>query len=340
MTKLFSIKYIQDGSGVPDAFIHNLTPCKVKPLVAFKEVHMKLSPIKKTIINSMARTFFVSAWAKKKERQGKTFLGQELMDVAPRTPRYVRDFSLMYAGGLGGLGSLLVHLDNAAWADVISDWESAGNMACPLRRWEHPELEKKVEELKTYEYVRDFSQCLAGHGVWFDNHARFKIDVHHVDGVIWLEPRKALALSAIEKTIINGMARAFFVSAWVEKQERKGRSFAGQELMDVAPSTPRYARDFALMFAGGLGSLLVHLNNAAWADVRATQEQMGGTLPEPFYKHKYPGLEECAEALKTYGNYAANFGYCLAMMGMGTGVSWFDDHAQFEINVPLVEAYL
>ena len=76
-----------------------------------------------------------------------------------------------------------------------------------------------------------------------------------------------MKLSSTEKTIVNGMACAFFVTAWADRQERKGKTYPGEELMDVAPSTPRYARDFALMYAGGLGSLLVHLNNAAWADV-------------------------------------------------------------------------
>ena len=148
-----------------------------------------------------------------------------------------------------------------------------------------------------------------------------------------------MKLSSIEKTIINGMARAFFVSAWAEKQERKGRSFSGQELMDVAPSTPRYARDFALMYAGGLGSLLVHLNNAARADIM----ELANISKWPKYgdmtEAERAALDEMVDGLKVEG-YASEFGHYLAMMAMGTGVSWFDDHARFEIDIHHMEANL
>ena len=145
-----------------------------------------------------------------------------------------------------------------------------------------------------------------------------------------------MKLSSTEKTIVNGMARAFFVTAWADKQERKGKTYPGEELMDVAPSTPRYARDFALMYAGGLGSLLVHLNNAAWADVLESEKLTAADVP---YRFKRPDLEAQVEALKRE-EYARTFGHYLAMQAMGTGCSWFDDHARFEIDIHHVEAHL
>jgi hypothetical protein len=38
--------------------------------------------------------------------------------------------------------------------------------------------------------------------------------------------------------------------------------------------------------------------------------------------------------------YARDFGHYLAMMSLGHGVSWFDNHARFDLKVPLTEFYL
>jgi len=146
-----------------------------------------------------------------------------------------------------------------------------------------------------------------------------------------------MKLSPIENVMIDGMARAFFVSAWADRQEERGKTagWSGNDLMDLAPKTPRYARDFALMFAGSLsGSLPVILNNAAWADVTE-----GLTLAEPFYRFEHPELEAKARDLQT-DEYARDLGHYLAMQGLGSGVSWFDNHAKFEIKIPYTEVSL
>lgn len=84
-----------------------------------------------------------------------------------------------------------------------------------------------------------------------------------------------MRLSDTENIIIDTMARAFFVSTWADKQDRlaeQGRKNQnpgpGGDWMDIAPRTPRYVRDFALMFAGRIGgSLLVHLNSGCGMDM-------------------------------------------------------------------------
>lgn len=148
-----------------------------------------------------------------------------------------------------------------------------------------------------------------------------------------------MKLSRTENIIIDAMARAFFVSAWADKQGHRGRNLAGQELMDIAPKTPKFARDFALMFAGQCGSLLVALNNAARADIMELSSISQWTAYGDMTETERASLDDMVEALKMDG-YSRDFGHYLAMMGMGTGVSWFDDHAKFEISVPHVEAYL
>lgn len=40
------------------------------------------------------------------------------------------------------------------------------------------------------------------------------------------------------------------------------------------------------------------------------------------------------------GEYAREFGHYLAMQALGHGVSWFDDHARFDLTVPHSEFYL
>lgn len=123
--------------------------------------------------------------------------------------------------------------------------------------------------------------------------------------------------------MIEGMARAFFVCEWSDNEERAGRLNypSGTELMDVAPETPRGAYDAAQRFAEHLEaanrtSLSVILWNASRADGN-----------DPWADYKIPD------------SYARDLGHYLAMQAMGHGVSWFDDHARFEIKVPYFEPH-
>jgi len=145
-----------------------------------------------------------------------------------------------------------------------------------------------------------------------------------------------MRLSATEKTVVSAMVRAKFVSDWADRQEERGKTYPGQELMDVAPRTPRYAFERALMFAGQLPNLHVVLNEAAWADTLKDYNLLPSTVP---YRWERPDLEEAAEALKT-DRYISDLGHCLAMQALGHGVSWFDDHAKFDIGIPHFEFYL
>lgn len=114
---------------------------------------------------------------------------------------------------------------------------------------------------------------------------------------------------------LEGAARAFFVMAYAEYADESGdedlpRASNGGDWYDVAPSNP----PFAYALAGELWAKLEALNHvnmhqllarAAMADAKAID--------------------------------AAEFGGDIAMQAMGTGVSWFDDHAKFEISIPRME---
>lgn len=124
--------------------------------------------------------------------------------------------------------------------------------------------------------------------------------------------------SSFRDAFLNGAARAFFVSAYadfVEDPERKGRRKyprpgPGEDWMDFAPPTPPNA--YAL--AGELWSELVVLNR----------------------KNMYVIFQLAAEADDGEID-VSDFGHYLAMEAMGSGVSWFDSHGRFDLEVPYME---
>lgn len=126
--------------------------------------------------------------------------------------------------------------------------------------------------------------------------------------------------NSIETTIIEAMARTLWGSAWADYQEQVlGRPPRG-EILDLAPDTPLEVTLAAYYFAGQLkqaNSRNMHflLRDAFAAD-----------LKRPITEHDVLSDE-----------YAREFGSDLAMMLIGSGVSWFDDHEKFELRMPLVE---
>jgi hypothetical protein len=111
--------------------------------------------------------------------------------------------------------------------------------------------------------------------------------------------------------IIDGMARAMFVCAWSDEEEQAGRSYPGEELLDVAPETPPEAVCEAWRLAGHFealnrGSLWVLLNRALRADGETSEEAQDNADEQ-----------------------ADDFGHYLAMRAMGHGVCWEDDHVDF-----------
>lgn len=131
--------------------------------------------------------------------------------------------------------------------------------------------------------------------------------------------------------IMNGMADALWVSAfayWVEsiggrrEAEKRGIDVpaGGEDWADVAPDVPEEAHTAARALAEALENdnacdLLDLMRRAGVIATRATAP-----------KQRYDMEQE-----------QRLFGWYLAMMAMGTGVSWFDDHPRFEIVVPSIE---
>ena len=145
--------------------------------------------------------------------------------------------------------------------------------------------------------------------------------------------------SSLDNAVIDGMARAFFVCAWADQQEEKGELYPGQQLMDDAPSTPDYAREFALQYSGRLlqangssySSLAPLLYLAAKADgINTDEDVMIDGEPSGFWE----------VSVNQWNNYAGEFGHYIAMQALGHGTSLFDDHKRFPLTVPSTEFYL
>lgn len=117
--------------------------------------------------------------------------------------------------------------------------------------------------------------------------------------------------------IVDGMARTFYVTAWADAMEEAGIGLSG-ELMDQAPETTPEAYELAEKAAR-------RIEDANHTDLESLYEKM---LELPQHPHR-SGRHETR----------FDFGYCLAMMYMGSGVSWFDDHPgdSTDLDVPYGE---
>ena len=116
--------------------------------------------------------------------------------------------------------------------------------------------------------------------------------------------------------IIRGIATILWASTWADHvAEVRCRSLSGCEITQVMPSIDEAAFRLAHRVAGRI-------------------EQVNYNLPSL-----------CAAAWRADGNsdtddspddeFAERFGECLAYMAQGAGVSWFDDHKEFPLEVPL-----
>lgn len=117
--------------------------------------------------------------------------------------------------------------------------------------------------------------------------------------------------------IFEQMARTFWVCAWADLEDECGDGIhAGADAMDLAPETPDACRAFALEQASalcgksGVANLGELLLRAAAAD---------GLSEE--------GID--VARIRRKWSYAEDFGHCMAMEIMGTGVAWTDDHEAF-----------
>lgn len=132
---------------------------------------------------------------------------------------------------------------------------------------------------------------------------------------------------------IESAARTIHVTAWAEYVEEHCKvcdrsevehnqllphafapkeSLAGVNLLDIAPPVSDLARIAGAMLAGHLC------------------EANGVSIPVLLHRARVADeIDGDADA-----SYAREFGHAVAMEALGTGVSWLDDHGEFELVVP------
>jgi hypothetical protein len=119
--------------------------------------------------------------------------------------------------------------------------------------------------------------------------------------------------SARDEDIIEGMARALFVTAWADYEEEEGRTYPGEDLMDVAPATPQEAVDAAEELYDTIES--------------KSKINLNTFTPPGFDEGEWSGL------------LAVELGHYLAMESLGHGVSWSDDYNDHGLKTPSVQSY-
>lgn len=130
--------------------------------------------LEKTLIDSMARTLFVCAYADQQESRAEDGLraklakgGEDWFDVAPKTPAIARDEALKLWGRIEERNyNMFSLLYTAAKADGMDP--NAFEFA-----WDE-------------EYVKSFGHYLVmgslGHGVsWFDDHKKFELTLPDIE---------------------------------------------------------------------------------------------------------------------------------------------------------------
>lgn len=149
-------------------------------------------------------------------------------------------------------------------------------------------------------------------------------------------------MSAIEIKIAESIARTLFVTTYadaVENGELKGHPGAsmGADWMDVAPETPAEFLHEAYRLIGRIEQI----NRMSLACLLAQAAKSDGVIYcEDLPDGSRRGLVEdanIADTARPQYTYVEQFGHYLAMQSLGHGVSWFDDHNEFELKLPYFE---
>lgn len=132
--------------------------------------------------------------------------------------------------------------------------------------------------------------------------------------------------------IRDGIAKAYYLTAWFDREQECGRTYPGQEISEVAPEKiPEKAYDIA----DALLARIEELNGAGldadfWfrgAMIADLQDRLG----------RKPTEDELEEAMDA--DTEEQFGWYTAMEAMGHGVSWSDDHVAVPLfKVPYFDA--
>src|SRR4030095_8165922 len=140
----------------------------------------------------------------------------------------------------------------------------------------------------------------------------------HPGSVGSIETGRGSVMSTIREEILSGMATILWGSAWADHaEEKRCTRLAGEKIENIMPDIPKEAREHAERIA-------------------TEYEKLNGCMLGDLYQRALvaDAKEETLTTPGSNGDGAERFGECLAWMVMGAGVSWFDDHAEFDLKEP------
>ena len=112
-----------------------------------------------------------------------------------------------------------------------------------------------------------------------------------------------------DEEIVQGVAEAFWFTSWADFMEQEcGESLSGMKIEDAAPLVPDSARELADAFLDRFERANDELVNVTY--LRAASTPGGSRRGGP-----------------------KDFGFAIAMQGMGTGVAWTDDHPEPQLGM-------
>ena len=118
--------------------------------------------------------------------------------------------------------------------------------------------------------------------------------------------------------ITKGIASVLWGGSWADHvEEHQCSNLSGCEITECMPEIPTEAWIMA-------GELLGRIVQANGKDI---------------YRLLSAACKADGVAYRPDTEYQERFGNCLAYMATGAGVSWFDDHEEFEIKVPDFEEH-
>lgn len=125
--------------------------------------------------------------------------------------------------------------------------------------------------------------------------------------------------------IIMGMAELFWGDAYGDHvEEHDCYNLSGRDIVEVMPTIPKLAmeaaRKLAMEIEKANGCNLASLYNRA----------MDADRNDPSILARAKRISSPNKDLSS----PIRFGNCLAYKAQGAGISWFDDHARFDLKVP------
>jgi hypothetical protein len=117
--------------------------------------------------------------------------------------------------------------------------------------------------------------------------------------------------------IVEGMRKLLWALSWADHADEAGCcNLSGCNVYDYLPDTPPAAQRHAERIAGAYEAL----NGCDLADLFERAVAADKAKRSIGRNHRHATAER--------------FGECLAYMAVGAGVSWFDDHEEFPLQVP------